>query len=342
MKKLLGRLLLCLIPVLLYLGLVYGIDTYNVFHPDNIRVTAAKSNSNFIKTRYVLKNPERYNAFVLGSSRSGNLPLEGLPREINGTALNWYNMNGAMASLKADTEMVKTFIRGGVDIRYLVLEIDEISMYQNYQANVNEKFSTPYQEYEKSPVRFYYEYLKLKPELSLLKDVLFPGESAREKRATFYEQGVFPENLDMTVPEGERKMFGSLGTGSYETGDGNAEPIAALRELTGLCEERGIALVVLTSPVVESTYEEAAGKGYYAFLKDVAAVTPYYNFSGLSEYTTDARYYFDASHFRPYVGRQMERIIFEEDRTEDVNAFGAYITKDNIDELISRLQSEMP
>ncbi|MCR5155487.1 MAG: hypothetical protein K6C96_02245, partial [Butyrivibrio sp.] len=79
MKKLLAKLSLFIIPVLIYLGVSVYIDAYNVFHVDDIRLTYMTPDQNFIKTKYVLEHKDRFNAFLLGSSRVGNLPEEGLP-----------------------------------------------------------------------------------------------------------------------------------------------------------------------------------------------------------------------------------------------------------------------
>ena len=93
MKKLLGKLFLFIIPVCLYVLISIFVDAYNVFHVDNIRITDVTPNQNFIKTKYVIENNDKFNAFILGSSRAANLPREGLPGATdNGVELSWYNM----------------------------------------------------------------------------------------------------------------------------------------------------------------------------------------------------------------------------------------------------------
>lgn len=338
MKKLFLKLLLCLIPVLIYVGIVYEIDTYNVFHYDKVRITAAKSNHNYIKTRYILDEPDKFNGFIFGSSRAGNIPAEGLPGEINGKAINWYNMQFAMASVKANTETVKTLLKNGVHMDCILLEVDEISMYNTYQANADDYICIPYEEYEKNRFKFIYKYLSVRPEFSLLPAILSREDSLDKERELFYSSGVSSGNLDMSVPSEKREMIKSLGSGWYNKDAEYKEPIEAVRELKGICEENGIELIVFTSPVLQSTYEEAVEKGYIDFLQDLSEVTEYYNFSGLNEYTTDARYYFDASHFRPFVGLEIEKVIFGNEKTSDVSSFGAYITGDNIEKLCERLR----
>ena len=37
----------------------------------------------------------------------------------------------------------------------------------------------------------------------------------------------------------------------------------------------------------------------------------------MNSYTTHAEYYFDNSHYKPYVGLQMEKVMFGDERAEE-------------------------
>ncbi|WP_155828112.1 hypothetical protein [Butyrivibrio sp. VCB2006] len=337
MKKLLVKLPLLLVPLFIYLSVVYLCDVFNVFHYDNIRQTSASSNENYVKTRYVLDNPDRFNAFILGSSRVGNLPMEGLPGQYEGSSLSWYNMTYPMGCPKDNLETIKTFLDSGVDVKCVIIGIDEISMYRSYQDNSAEQIYTQYQEYERSPISFYYSYLKVKPDFKLLKEALSQSEQDKLDTELFYEYGVERESTDLSVPNEDANMVSSLGCGYY----GPEESVQAVREIAGICKDNGIELKIFTSPILETTYREAVEKGYLDYLRDVAECIDFYNFSGLNEYTTDMRYYFDASHYRPYVGLLIEKCIFDDSVDRDVTAFGGYISQDNIESLISRLEEEI-
>ena len=341
MKKLVPKLLLLLIPILIYYCVVYMTDPFNIFHYDHVRITEATDNSNYIKTRYVTENPGRYNAFVLGSSRVANIPEVGLPKEIDGTALRWYNMETAMASVKDNCEALKTLLQKGVDVKYVVLGIDEISMYRTYEQSCSELGSMPYQKYEENPVKFYYQYLKVKPKLKLLIEAYDQGDEDVRNAELLYEYGVLLPNIDTSVPEKKDYMLKSMGCGEYVRSEIPSEGISALEEIRDICHENGICLVVYTSPIQGSTYREAASKGYFDFLVDASKVVGYYNFSGLNEYTTNQTYYFDSSHFIPYVGLKMEEEMFSGKEDRDISTFGAYITEDNSQELVNYLSDEL-
>ena len=103
MKRLFGKSLFVLLIVLAVLFVknraflhqiceAYHYDTFNVFHWKNIRFTSAEPNKNFVKTKYIIENPQKFNAFIFGSSRVGRLPPDLLPKDLDGTPLRWYNM----------------------------------------------------------------------------------------------------------------------------------------------------------------------------------------------------------------------------------------------------------
>ena len=362
MKKLFIKAALCIVPFFIYFGVVYYNDVFGVFHYENIRITDAGQNSNYIKTRYASEHPDKFNAFILGSSRVGNLPPDGLPQvDADGEELRWYNMTYAMGCPKDNLETVRSLLDNGVDVRFVVVGIDEISMYNGYEENSREPMSKQYQEYVKSPLRFYYYYMNVKPEWSLLAQVMNQDAEDEENAVLFYEYGVDKRNLDITEPQESAKMISSLGCGHYYEERLESEPVRALADLKELCDERGIELRVFTSPVLQTTYEEAVSKGYLDFLADAATVVDYYNFSGLNKYTTDMKYYFDASHYKPYVGLLIEKAIFADDSEAgadgstdgvnddavdaddicaDVREFGAHITADNVDELVEYLEGQ--
>ena len=344
MKKLLLKLTLFIIPVLIYVGAAVYIDDYNVFHVDDIRFTRVTPNQNFIKTKYILGNKDKFNAFVFGSSRAGNLPLDGLPKaKDDGTALNWYNMTYAMGGIEENYMTVKSLTDGGVHIDEIVLLIDEISMWRGANKGLDNLIFTTYQTYEDNPIAFYYSYIRQKPLLDLLPEIdaihvseLTGDKEYLQKKEDFYAYGVDVKNQDMTLGE-ECEMPDPEPSLEYNN---DCESVYYLARLKDLCDEQGIELIVMTSPVLEPTYREGVENGYLNFLRDVAQVTDFYCFSGLNEYTEHTKYYFDASHFRPYVGYEMEKRVFGDQQDTD-DSFGILVTNNDVDDVCNRLEAEL-
>ncbi|WP_026488668.1 hypothetical protein [Butyrivibrio sp. XBB1001] len=339
MKKLSLKLCLFIIPVLIYVGISVFVDAYNVFHVEDIRFTDITPNQNYIKTKYVLNNKDKFNAFILGSSRVANLPPDGLPQTTeDGKDLRWYNMTYAMGAPQENYQTVKSLIDGGVEIDELIIMIDEISMWKGISYERDQLIFVNYQTYEMSPLKFYYAYIKQKPVLRILPQIFEKIVGSREfeqKKELFYEYGVDIKNTDLSIGQDVRNL-GSARSLEYTEKAGSIE---ALQNLVDICEARDIKLVVLTTPIYEETYREGVENGYLEFLKDVAKVTDFYNFSGLNEYTESSKYYFDESHFRPYVGNEMEKIVFGEEQPQGL--FGIHVDSSNISEVIDELEEQL-
>ena len=351
MKKLITRLCLFIIPVLIYAGACIFIDAYNVFHVNNVRLTDVTPNQNFIKTKYLLQNKSKFNAILLGSSRVANLPREGLPTETDdGRELNWYNMTYAMGNPAENYDTVKTLTDGGVKLDEVIMLIDEISMWKGATIGLDNPIFTTYQTYEKSPLRFYYSYLKLKPVWRIIPQIFaeYKLGDNNENKKLFYSYGVDIENTKMEIggsgdmPEPESSLIYDGGSGAIE----------AIQNLSKLCDEQGIKLIVVTSPILESTYEMAISNDYLDFLYDVAQVTDFYLFSGINAYTVGTEYYFDASHFRPLVGLEMEKVMFGDEDIKNIAVkkaktdmslveFGCLVNKENAVEVIDNLEQEI-
>ena len=72
------RFLIKLLPFVLWIFLLMvvvpvAIDPYNVFHVENIRDNGIEPNKNFLKTEYVIRHPDRFDAFLFGSSRVSSI-----------------------------------------------------------------------------------------------------------------------------------------------------------------------------------------------------------------------------------------------------------------------------
>ena len=345
MKKLLLKIaVISLSFVMMVLPTLY-FDTFNVFHWKNIRFTSAEPNKNFVRTQYVIHNPKKFNAFVFGSSRVGNIPPDALPKESDGVSLRWYNMTHSEGIPAEHLMTIRTFLANGVNIGMILLGFDNIAMYASVAQHERQLLRMPFQVYEESPLRFYVPYLKNITALSIVKEVS-RYNSAEKKTATeyFYEWGDSASDFSLTEnPQMERYV--SNHDGKEFTQKDAYKDIAAIVEL---CRENDIALVLLTNPLYQILYRNSVDDGYFDFLRSVVQKCEFYNFSALNNYTTNPQYYFEGSHYRPALGLLMEKVLFGTDeeresiRREAGDAlWGARVNAGNVEEIIAHLQEQI-
>lgn len=343
MKKFIAKIALLFAFAAVYLCArffpAYHYDTFNVFHWKDIRFIEAEPNKNYIKTKYILKNPNKFNAFVFGSSRAQNLPKDGLPKTLGGKETRWYNMSSSVATPHDHLLTLQTFVKNGIQIAAVVVPFDEIMMFRSEENQRNDLMRCPYQEITAHPLKYLQAYLLLKPEPSIVKSVkAYKPLDHQAESEFFYEYGgnsydpALADEVDL-----ERYKVGKFGysqKGSYKD----------LEAIFELCAKNKIELFLFANPTYKSAFLSAVDDGYFDLLRAVAKKCEFYNFSGLNDYTTDPRYYYEWSHYRPVLGLAVEKVLFgsEEEReqarrTAGDKLFGVKVNSNNVEEIIAAL-----
>ena len=355
MKRFLKSLLYLVIVLGILLGCVYFTDAFNIFHYRNRRFTTAEPNKNYVKTKYVTDNPEQFNAFIFGSSKAHGIPSNSLPEYMeDGTELHWYNMTYSMGCPEEHLNNLKTFLKNGVDVKCVVIGIDDESSHEQAYVHEGELLRKPYEISKNSPLGFYWSYLWDGADLHTIQTLLPQvidnyrhPEKYEEKRACFYEYGT--DSIDLSLHEHEDKSRYEETMGWYYT---NPDVIDQIREIKELCDENEIKLVFFTSPLYQTVYRDAVENGNYLdFLRDVSEVTPFYNFSGLNNFTMNDLYYGDINHYYQYLGDILMKVIWDIDREAIIaeaseglaynTQFGTYVDQNNIDQVLQDLEQQV-
>ena len=345
MRRFLLKFAVVALPFIVIALFVMHYDTFNIFHWQNIRFTSAEPNKNFIKTQYIIHNPKKFNAFIFGSSRVGYIPLDSLPKETAGSPLHWYNMTYASGIPADHLGTIQTFLKNGVSIDMILLAFDNISMCTSSEQQKKSLIRMPFQVYEESPFRFYEPYLKNKPALSIIREV--NSYNATEKKAEterFYEWGGFAIDFLLTENPQIERYVSAHGSAPFSQKDAYKD----IEAIAALCRENGIALVLFTNPIYETTYRDTVENGYFDFMRSVAGVTEFYNFSALNNYTINQQYYFESSHYRPALGLLVNKVLFgtKEDRERICHdagdqMWGTRVSMQNVEQVIAHLQRQL-
>ncbi|MDD6487398.1 MAG: hypothetical protein PUF61_10675 [Spirochaetales bacterium] len=323
-------------------------DTFNVFHWKNRRfIQKDEPNKNFIKTKYILSNPSKFNSFIFGSSRVQSIPPTKLPKQSNKTQLHWYNMSYPEGIPAEHLMTIKTFLENGVEIKMILLGFDNISMFASISEHEKKLMQIPYQIYEKNKYHFYKPYLLEHPPLYIMKEVHnYNKNSNLDKTKIFYDIGIEKYHLDFSLTQNPNMEYFEYNHFKTEYTQKNAHNDIA--ELVHFCKKEGIELILFTNPIYETTYKDAVEQGYFDFLRKVAQNCEFYNFSSLNNFTTNPAYYFEWSHYRPALGLIIEKMLFgtEEEKAEirkeaDDEVWGIKINSENIDYVIQKLQEQL-
>lgn len=302
------------------------IDPYNIFHIDNIRYNGVEPNKNFIKMSYIIENPDKFDSLLFGSSRVGSIHVEKIVGE------KCYNMTYSAGIPSEHLENIKTLIQNNVIPKKIYIGLDSLSYTEKGEEHYTEQLRCPYEYSQSKPKDFYLLYLNpyiaFKSLITTLK-----SEPQENYSKNFYEYGWWCEY------DRETKMDWSLAKASIGKGSHLYETLDDIKEIVDICNDNGIELIVFTNPMYELTYEASIEKDYLMFLRELVLITPYYNFSGINDVTSNKSNYIDTSHYNAYVGDMILDCICNGVVDDSLyNAgFGVYVTNENVDEVILKL-----
>lgn len=327
MKKFLKRISLFLgFCLLMSVIPSVAVDPFNVFHWRHIRSTQTETNKNYVKTRYILTNPEKFDTLLFGSSRGGAIHVENIP------GARAYNMTSSDATPTENLDTIRTLLDGGVKLKKIYISVDSRSYTVDPEAHKSEPMRAPYRYLKEHPLAFARLYL----DPTTLTGFYLDGANKPGKQdvEVFYrygwwrDYGLSPDpNLDQKGP--------SIGPGDY------LEPtLQAMADIVALCRERKVELVVFVGPMYKVTYQASVERDFHTFLTRLAEITDYYNFSGLNGITTDGSNFVDNSHYTAEVGDRLLRAMTGGGVEEALyrQGFGWYVTKDNVSQLLEIME----
>jgi hypothetical protein len=329
--------------VLALVGLLnYVIDPYGFFRKD-FSWQFIEPNSNFIKARYVTEHPERYDCFVFGSSRVNGIDVRKIP------GYRCYNMtcNGGLPRNSYDK--LRYMLEKGVKPRLLFIGLDEYSFRSDPDAQLNEPMRHPYPPVlGQSSLTFYLKYLFCLHGQHIMGPAI-QGFVAkiRGRSATAVQYDVLGTGLIFS-PEADRKidldperhktdpriLDGSSAAGEYMKGS-----IEDLTKLVGLVKASGIRTIFFINPPYTTRFLECGLAEFADFKRRLAALTDYYDFSGLNSVTTDPFNYYESSHYRFRAGDLMLARMLGDRTTPVPPDFGVLVTAKNVDAHLARLSA---
>ena len=211
--------------------------------------------------------------------------------------------------------------------------LDSFSYTENFQTHISGAlpFMCPYEYLRDNPSYFYSLYLNTMDTFNSL----FAEKSNQEYFKDFYKYGY-------TFDYNQATKFWE----NFEIRPGVAkdfflnETIEDIREIVELCKKNKIELIIFINPMHHLTLRASIKeKSYFEFLRRLAEITDFYNFSCFNEITLSNENYIDTSHYRAEIGDMIINVICNGAPVK--NSFGKKINNGNVEELIEELRAEV-
>lgn len=334
MKLFNTKVLLFLSPVFVILATIISynciFDPYFVIRED-FSNALTEPNQRCIKEKYIINHPNKCNSFLFGSSRVGAIDT----KEIKFEEAKWYNMTYSEGLPSEHLSDIKLFLKHNVEIKNILIGIDNISYSVNPNRHLTEALRKPY----KNNLYPLIDYLLLQPKYSLYEEAQANKSSGVSVTFDILNSGgVYVKGVDQLIESDLNKWitdkkFTEPNIMSYYTNRID-KTILEIAEIIAICKQNGINYTFFTNPVHITTYSSLDLDLYYNFIKQLSALTDFYDFSGVNSITTNNYNYYETSHYRPHIGSLMIKHIFDGlPPTED--NFGKLVSDKNIDAVIA-------
>ena len=318
----LGFLCITMLPIATTLAYNTWNDTSGLFNTDFSQPRPEPA-QHFVKMRYLIAHPDKYDAYCFGSSRVGNIDLKKID-----DGYRYYNMTYAMGVPADWLGDLKILLAHHVTIRRVMLGLDEsfqimppvhegTSLFVPYRENnfktyLNFLFRMPSKPYR-------WEDRSKDPDMyhNSLYDIYDSGRPLHDA----------PDQRIDADPDAHRQAVANKVAGMdfhQSFPDQVEQTLAELQEIKNICDANGIDLIVFINPIEHGTYLSADQELFRKFRTGLAKITPYYDFSGLNYITLDDYYYYETIHYRPIVGDQIIHRIFQIPKHTETN-FGKYV-----------------
>lgn len=302
----------------------YILNPYGIFKKYKNYEVSTPINERYLKTSYILDNPQKYDSFIFGSSRVGT--LEGEKLEKIG---KFYNMTFSSGIPKEILKILQLFIDSKIEIKNIILGIDDFDFYTDPKTHEEILYKLSYKKLNTSKYNILKYYLFKNPLNKINYTYLFKKEKVYydilhtgkwEKKYTDIQ---IENNLELH----KRKLL------NIKVNKANIDriekTITEIQQIIDICKKNNINLTVIYLPLYKSTY--MANKDLIDKSKrELEKIINYWDMVKVENYTNNEYYWYEESHYRPILGKMILKRVFEENFDRDISLpenFGVYRKK---------------
>lgn len=293
------------------------------------------------KLEYLQEHHGQYNAYVIGSSSAASYDPELLNQY---TGYRFYNLFVYGCDTK-DYCALAQFLVENYEVEALVLNLgmNEAAVYDTDHSGLTECNHAAVS--GESRLSFYLRYAFANPKY------------AAEKLRSYCADTELPQSFDVFLPESgcyDKRLrdVEKIGDPAYYAANHGgdfagtsvcgslpyiAQCAGSVESIRALCEENGVELTVIFSPVYETQWQAVPTEEILEYRRAIGAVTDFWDFS-YSSVSLDSRYFYDETHFRNALGDMVLARIYGDDSGYLPDDFGRFVTADTMDLELSALQ----
>ncbi|MCE2788489.1 MAG: DUF1574 domain-containing protein [Saprospiraceae bacterium] len=312
--------LLALLPILLF---HVCIDPYGVF----LRLydhSPTEPNKRYIKIKHILDHPDAFDSFIFGNSRVNAFHTDQFPEG------RFYNMSYTIGVPANHLEEIRYLLEKGIKIKHIVIALDHTGLIENHEVKKDDLLRKRYPVGLFEKIKFYSSYLYSIPSREYVKTILAGSLiNWAELDATGYIESKDKEHKTNPLRHVVSTKFQEKIVHLHSEPE-MRKNIEVIRELVRLAEQQGFQLTFFLNPLYHTAFTTTHLPAYYTALRELAAITPYVDFSGIHKETLDKCNYHESSHYSSELAEQMTQILFSKSQRH-YYTFGTYVDQSNVE-----------
>ena len=338
-------LALVLVPLALLVAANWVVDPFGVFQSGFLPIDVEPVQS-YRKIEYLKEHRSDYTGIMLGSSAIGFTPPALIERHLPGS--RFYNLWTSSATQYENLAHLRYVVESFPGIKTVYLQIDiTLGMSEYRHSNTTYARRLHPDLTGGGRINFFWDYLTVFSWDRLERKVGANWTGRQDAPVTDFEHGGYvvapvqeariaadPEAYIESIADFRRKSQRSL----RDLRGG--QNMAALKEMKTLCEARGIRFIVFTHPEHQVDMDRFIFKEYASFLRQLASVTEFWDFSGYTKISRQDILYYEPGHYRPKISEFIAQRILGGDPPSSSDSFGVIVNTDSIDSRIASLAKQ--
>lgn len=289
------------------------------------------------KISYLDKNYKNFDSYIIGGSKSGSLLPETLNKYYPDS--HFYNLN-IYGGRFLDYEKTIQYIVKNYKVKNIVFQISQLEA--DKPGTLNGNTNMLHGKLSDFPALFYLRMLLVNPTYSI--DKLKEVKKWTPKYADTYffneKNGTYNRtSMEIEILNAPNKFFSNKeifpDSMPYISNPVYNYNLEVLKRIIVFCKDKGVNLLVITSPTYKTELETYPVDQFAKYMKSIAGITDYWNFSGYNSVNMDKTNFYDKEHFREKVGDMMLARIFGDSSIKIPDDFGKYVTSKNSEEVIN-------
>ena len=326
--------------VLWIAGMNYFVDPFGYFHfkggdynKINFHVTT-EHYLRFLDAEHIKHFGDRYDAYILGGSKSGAYRTDKLS-ELDG--YRYYNVWSSVGSVQNYCYFAK-YILENANPKKIIINLSGGETRKFDRQHVSDMCVIPAQVTGDSVFLENLEFLF--KDVHVAMDVLkkrkkedpknsYDNSHTGERTLTKYYRSRAKDPLKFVTKNvlmNYDKQLKQLFTGRLSN-NGYREILEAIREVKALCEEKGVEFMLMLAPTFIAEMSEHDCEAYWEYMEELAVITDYWDFSGYNDVNLNPYNFYNDGHFLYEITDLVVDTITGADSYE---GFGTYVTLENV------------